>query len=53
MVVALEMLRRFGRDYDRRIRSAYYRRETAALAAIAKSSKSTLPPSALVPAPFW
>ncbi|GAA5951858.1 hypothetical protein JCM3765_003139 [Sporobolomyces pararoseus] len=52
MVVALEMLRRFGRDYDRKIRAAYYRRETAALAAVASSSKSDLPASALVPAPF-
>ncbi|GAA6019607.1 hypothetical protein JCM11491_002821 [Sporobolomyces phaffii] len=52
IVVALEMVRRFGRDYDRKIRSAYYRRETAALAAVAKSSKSDLPASALVPAPF-
>ncbi|GAA5830298.1 hypothetical protein JCM3766R1_002859 [Sporobolomyces carnicolor] len=52
IVVALEMVRRFGRDYDRKIRSAYYRRETAALAAVASSSKTDLPASALVPAPF-
>ncbi|GAA5932983.1 copper transporter family protein [Sporobolomyces koalae] len=52
IVVALEMLRRFGRDYDRRIRAAYWRRETAALAAVASSSKTELPASALVPAPF-
>ncbi|GAA5826892.1 hypothetical protein JCM5353_004475 [Sporobolomyces roseus] len=52
MVVVLEVFRRMGRDYDRQIRSAYYRRETAALAAVASSSKSPLPANALVPAPF-
>ncbi|GAA6061672.1 hypothetical protein JCM10212_000855 [Sporobolomyces blumeae] len=52
MVVALEIVRRHGRDYDRKIRAAYYKREAAALAAVASSSKSGLPESALVPAPF-
>ncbi|GAA6004936.1 copper transporter family protein [Rhodotorula paludigena] len=37
-VVALEAVRRIGRDYDRRIRAAYYRREGLALAALAKNS---------------
>ncbi|GAA5889448.1 hypothetical protein JCM16303_005375, partial [Sporobolomyces ruberrimus] len=52
IVVTLEVVRRIGRDYDRKIRASYYRRETAALAAVASSSKVTLPESALVPAPF-
>lgn len=52
MVVVLEIFRRMGRDYDRQIRSSYYRRETAALAAVASSSKSPLPANALIPAPF-
>ncbi|GAA5877725.1 hypothetical protein JCM1840_003337 [Sporobolomyces johnsonii] len=38
MVVALECVRRLSRDYDRQIRMAYYKREEAALAAVAKNS---------------
>ena len=37
MVVAHEAVRRLGREYDRSIRTAYYRRETLALAALAKN----------------
>lgn len=37
-VVALEAVRRLGREYDRRVRAAYYRRESVALAALAKNT---------------
>ncbi|BGP37810.1 copper transporter complex subunit Ctr4 [Rhodotorula kratochvilovae] len=37
LVVALEGVRRLGREYDRSIRAAYYRREALALAALAKN----------------
>lgn len=37
LVVALEGVRRLGREYDQSIRAAYYRREALALAALAKN----------------
>ncbi|GAA5884062.1 hypothetical protein JCM6882_002120 [Rhodosporidiobolus microsporus] len=37
-VVALEGLRRLGREYDRSIRAAYYKRENLALEALAKNA---------------
>ncbi|GAA5922276.1 hypothetical protein JCM3775_005679 [Rhodotorula graminis] len=37
MVLAHEAVRRLGREYDRSIRTAYYRREALALAALAKN----------------
>ncbi|GAA6041435.1 hypothetical protein JCM8097_005249 [Rhodosporidiobolus ruineniae] len=38
MVVALEGVRRLGREYDRSIRAAYYKREERALLALAKNT---------------
>ncbi|GAA5836339.1 hypothetical protein JCM11251_001467 [Rhodosporidiobolus azoricus] len=38
IVVALEGVRRLGREYDRSIRAAYFKRETLALAALAKNA---------------
>ncbi|BGP53842.1 copper transporter complex subunit Ctr4 [Rhodotorula sphaerocarpa] len=49
MTVALEGLRRLSREYDRRIRIAYYRRETLAQQALAQN---TLKGEVLDPAPF-
>ncbi|BGP16003.1 hypothetical protein JCM10213_005446 [Rhodosporidiobolus nylandii] len=40
IVVALEAVRRLGREYDRAIRRAYYRREEAALEALKKNAPS-------------
>ncbi|GAA6008823.1 hypothetical protein JCM10207_001736 [Rhodosporidiobolus poonsookiae] len=38
LVVALEAVRRFSREYERSIRTAYYKRESLALAALAKNA---------------
>ncbi|GAA5894683.1 hypothetical protein JCM6882_006658 [Rhodosporidiobolus microsporus] len=37
MTVAIEGVRRLGRDYDKTIKTAYYKREMRALAALAKN----------------
>ncbi|GAA5978320.1 hypothetical protein JCM10908_004312 [Rhodotorula pacifica] len=49
MVVALEGIRRLSREYDRRIRAAYYRREATALQ---NATQNTLKGDVPDPAPF-